>query len=76
MKEAPSSFERITIHIDDKYYSFKCRSIYLFHEEHMNINKIFITLITSAYLEVLTREQLQSSMNSTGPIYRHKTQPG
>jgi hypothetical protein len=35
MKEAPSSFERMTIHRDDKHYPFMYQFIYLFHDKHM-----------------------------------------
>jgi hypothetical protein len=36
---------------------------------HMNIDIIYITLIPSAYLKVLTQEQLQSHVNSTGVLF-------
>jgi hypothetical protein len=35
LKDAPSSFTRITIHRDDKYYLFISRFISLFYEKHM-----------------------------------------
>jgi hypothetical protein len=35
----------------------------------MNINRIHITLIPSACLKVLMREQLQSSVNSMGVLF-------
>jgi hypothetical protein len=35
----------------------------------MNINIIYITLIPSACLKVLTQERLQSSMNNTGVLF-------
>jgi hypothetical protein len=41
-------------------------SIYLFLDKHMNINRIYIILISLACLKVLMRERLQSSVNSTG----------
>jgi hypothetical protein len=71
MKDAPSSFARITIHRDDKYYPFIYRFIYLFHDKHMDINKIYITLIPSAYSKVLTRERLRSSVNSTVVLFTY-----
>jgi hypothetical protein len=37
----------------------------------MNIIKIYITLIHSACLKVMTREQLQSSVNSTGVLFTY-----
>jgi hypothetical protein len=69
MKDIPSSFMRVRVHIDYIYiiHSF----IYLFHDIHMNINKIHITLIPSACLKVLTREQLQSRVNSTGVLFTY-----
>jgi hypothetical protein len=54
MKDVPSSFTRITILRDDKHYPFIYQSIYLFHDKHMNINKIYITFIPSACSKVLT----------------------
>jgi hypothetical protein len=38
---------------------------------HMNINIIYITLIPSACLKVLMREQLQSSMNSMRVLFTY-----
>jgi hypothetical protein len=35
LKYAPSSFTRITIHRDDKYYTFISRFIFLFDDKHM-----------------------------------------
>jgi hypothetical protein len=64
MKDTPSSFARITIHIDYKHYSFIYQFIYLFHDKHMN--KILVTLIPSACSKVLTQERLQSNVNSAG----------
>jgi hypothetical protein len=46
-------------------------SIHLFHDKHMNINKIYITLIPSVCLKVLMRQQLQSSVNSTGVLFNY-----
>jgi hypothetical protein len=45
MKDTPSLFARITIHIDDKDNPFIYKFIYLFHDKHMN--KIHVTLIPS-----------------------------
>jgi hypothetical protein len=42
-----------------------CPFTYLFHNKCINIIKIYTTLIPSACLKVMTREQLQSSVNST-----------
>jgi hypothetical protein len=39
---------------------------YVFHNIHMNINIIYITLIPLACSKVLTQEQLQSRVNNTG----------
>jgi hypothetical protein len=69
MKDTPSSFMKIRVYRYNICYSF----IYLLHDKHININGIYIILIPSACLKVLTREQLQSSVNSTGyysPFYR------
>jgi hypothetical protein len=52
-------------------HSYVDSYIYLFHDEHMNVNKISITLIPSAYSKVLTRERLQSSVNSTGVLFTY-----
>jgi hypothetical protein len=71
MKDVPSSFVRITIHRDDKYYLFICQFIYLFHDEHMNNNKISITLIPSACSKVFTQERLQSNVNNTGVLFTY-----
>jgi hypothetical protein len=74
MKDTPSSFARITIHIDGRYHLFIYQFIYLFHDKHMN--KVLVTLIPSACSKVLTQERLQSSVNSTrycSHIYRHVT---
>jgi hypothetical protein len=35
LKDTPSSFARITIHRDDKYYSFISQFISLFYDKHM-----------------------------------------
>jgi hypothetical protein len=64
MKDIASSFMRIKIHRDNICYP--SIHLYLFHDIHMNINRIYITLILSACLKVLTREKLQSSVNSMG----------
>jgi hypothetical protein len=45
--------------------------IYFMIYIHMNINRIYITLIPSACLKVLTREQLQSSVNSMGVLFTY-----
>jgi hypothetical protein len=42
-----------------------------FYDIHMNINKIYITLIPLACSKVLTREPLQSSVNSTGVLFTY-----
>jgi hypothetical protein len=42
-----------------------------YHDIHMNIDKIYITLIPSACLKVLTLEQLQFSVNSTGVLFTY-----
>jgi hypothetical protein len=47
------------------YYLF----IYLFPDKHINIIRIYITLIPLACLKVMTREQLQSIMNSIGVLF-------
>jgi hypothetical protein len=58
MKDTPSSFMRIRIHRDNICYPFIHSFIYLFHNIYiyMNINRIYITLLASACLKVLTRE--------------------
>jgi hypothetical protein len=63
VKDAPSSFTRIIIHRDHKHYSFIYRFIYLFQDKHMNINRIYITLISSTCSKMLAWEWLQSDMN-------------
>jgi hypothetical protein len=45
--------------------------IYVFHGINVNINRIYITLIPLACSKVLTREQLQSSVNSTGVLFTY-----
>jgi hypothetical protein len=37
----------------------------------MNINKIYITLISSALSKVVTQGQIQSSVNSTGVLFTY-----
>jgi hypothetical protein len=69
MKDTHSSFMRMRAHRDNICYSFIHPSIYLFYDKHMNINKIYITLIPLACLKVLTRERLQSSVNNTGVLF-------
>jgi hypothetical protein len=54
--DTPSSFARITIHKDDKYYPFIYGLIYSFHDKHKG--KIHITLIPSSCVKVLARERL------------------
>jgi hypothetical protein len=71
MKDAPSSFARITIHMDEKYYPFICQFIHLFHDKHMDINKIYITLIPSTCSKVLMQQRLQSNVNSTGVLFTY-----
>jgi hypothetical protein len=46
-------------------------SIYLFHDKHVNINIIYIILIPSACMKVLTRERLPSNVNSTGILFTY-----
>jgi uncharacterized MnhB-related membrane protein len=46
-------------------YTYVSRNI------HININIISIILIHSACSKVLTREQLQSSVNSTGVLFTY-----
>ena len=41
MKDTPSSFMKIKIYRHNLSYSF----IYLFHDKHININKVYIILI-------------------------------
>jgi hypothetical protein len=67
MKDIPSSFMKIRVHRYNICYSF----IYLFHDKHMTINRIHITLIPSACLKVWTRKRLQSSVNSTGILFTY-----
>jgi hypothetical protein len=69
MKDTPSLFMKIRVHRDDICSPFI--HIYVFHDIHVNINKIYITLIPSACLKVLMREQLQSSVNSTGVLFTY-----
>jgi hypothetical protein len=53
MNDMPSSFHaQIKIHKDEEYNSFT----FIFHNIHMNINKIYITLIPSACSKMLMRE--------------------
>jgi hypothetical protein len=35
MNDTPSSFAEISIHIDDKHYSYMYQFISLFHDKHM-----------------------------------------
>jgi hypothetical protein len=44
---------------------------YVFHNIHMKINRIYITLIPLACLKELMREQLQSSVNSTEVLFTY-----
>jgi hypothetical protein len=55
--------------ISNKYYSFMYQSKYLFHDKRMN--KIHVTLIPSACSKVLTRERLQSSVNSMRVLFTY-----
>jgi hypothetical protein len=66
MKDISTSLARMRVHKDNIYHSF----IYLFHDKHMIINIIYITLIPSACSKVLTWERLQSSVNSTVHLSR------
>jgi hypothetical protein len=42
--------------------------MYLFHNKYINISKVCVTLIPSACLMVMSREQLQFNVKSTGVI--------
>jgi hypothetical protein len=42
--------------MDEKYYPFVYQFIHLFHDKHMDINKIYITLIPLACSKVLKQE--------------------
>jgi hypothetical protein len=52
MKDTPSLFVKIRVHRDNICYPF----IYLFHDKYININIIYVTLIPSTCLKVLTQE--------------------
>jgi hypothetical protein len=65
MKDTPSSFIKMRVYTHEMCYPF----IYLFHDKHINIIRIHITLIPSACLKVMTREQLQFSVNSMGVLF-------
>ena len=41
------------------------------HDIHMNIDRIYITLIPSARLKVLMQEHLQPSVNDTGVLFTY-----
>jgi hypothetical protein len=61
MKDKPSSSMRIRVYRDNICYPF----IYLIHDKHMNIDRIYITLIPLACLKVLTQKQgLKPSITS------------
>jgi hypothetical protein len=42
--------------MDEKYYPFVYQFIHLFHDKHMDINKIYITSIPLACSKVLKQE--------------------
>jgi hypothetical protein len=64
MKNKSSSFIKVRIYICKNVMAIT--NLYLFHNKYINIIKIYVTLIPSACLKVITREQLQSNVNSTG----------
>jgi dolichol kinase len=69
MKDTPSSFMRVRIYGGNICHTFIHSYIYFITYIYMNINRIYITLISSAFLKVFMREQLQSSVNSTGTFH-------
>jgi hypothetical protein len=44
---------------------------YVFHNTHMDISRIYITLIPSACSKVLMRDRLQFSVNSTRVLFTY-----
>jgi hypothetical protein len=54
MKDMPSGFMRIRIHKDNECNILALTYVYIFifHNTHMNINKIYITLIPLACSKV------------------------